>query len=80
MANLLLTGGAGFIGSHLTKALLDAGAGVIVVDEFNDFYDPAIKEANVAPFLNNSHFRLYRKDIREFIGLRDIFEHHGRAL
>lgn len=76
----LITGGAGFIGSHLTKALLDAGAGVIVVDEFNDFYDPAIKEANVAPFLNNSHFRLYRKDIREFIGLRDIFEHHGRAL
>jgi UDP-glucuronate 4-epimerase len=76
----LITGGAGFIGSHLSKALLDLGAGVIVVDEFNDFYDPAIKESNIAPFLNNAHFRLYRKDIREFIGLRDIFEHHGRAL
>jgi UDP-glucuronate 4-epimerase len=76
----LVTGGAGFIGSHLTKALLDLGAGVIVVDEFNDFYDPHIKEANIAPFANNSHFRLYRKDIREFIGIRDIFEHHGRAL
>lgn len=76
----LITGGAGFIGSHLSKALLDLGAGVIVVDEFNDFYDPTIKESNIAPFLNNAHFRLYRKDIREFIGLRDIFEHHGRAL
>jgi UDP-glucuronate 4-epimerase len=76
----LITGGAGFIGSHLSKALLDLGAGVIVVDEFNDFYDPAIKESNIAPFLNNAHFRLYRTDIREFIGLRDIFEHHGRAL
>lgn len=75
----LLTGGAGFIGSHLTRALLDRGAGVVVVDEFNEFYDPAIKEANVAPFANHPNFRLYRQDIREFIGLRDIFEHHGRA-
>jgi UDP-glucuronate 4-epimerase len=76
----LVTGGAGFIGSHLVKALLDQGADVIVVDEFNDFYDPAIKEANITPFANNPHFRLYRQDIREFIGLRDIFEHHGRGL
>jgi UDP-glucuronate 4-epimerase len=76
----LVTGGAGFIGSHLTRALLEHGANVVVVDEFNDFYDPAIKEANMAPFAHNPQFRLYRQDIREFIGLRDIFEHHGRAL
>jgi len=76
----LVTGGAGFIGSHLTRALLEHGASVIVVDEFNDFYDPAIKEHNVAQFANNPRFRLYRQDIREFIGMRDIFEHHGRGL
>ena len=76
----LITGGAGFIGSHLTRALLDAGAHVVVVDEFNDFYDPAIKEHNLAPFVNHSRFRLYRQDIREFVGMRDIFEHHGRGL
>jgi len=76
----LVTGGAGFIGSHLTRTLLEQGANVIVVDEFNDFYDPAIKEHNIAPFANNPRFRLYRQDIREFIGMRDIFEHHGRGL
>ena len=51
-----------------------------MVDEFNDFYDPAIKEANVARFAHNPRFRLYRRDIREFVGMRDIFEKHGRAL
>lgn len=76
----LITGGAGFIGSHLTKALLAQGAQVIVVDEFNDFYDPAIKESNLSNLAHHAHFRLYRQDIREFIGLRDIFERHGHAL
>jgi UDP-glucuronate 4-epimerase len=76
----LVTGGAGFIGSCLVRVLLERGASVIVVDEFNDFYDPAIKESNVARFAQNPRFRLYRRDIREFVGLRDIFEKHGRAL
>jgi UDP-glucuronate 4-epimerase len=76
----LVTGGAGFIGSNLTRALLAQGAHVIVVDEFNDFYDPAIKEHNITAFSKNPRFRLYRQDIREFVGIRNIFESHGRAL
>jgi UDP-glucuronate 4-epimerase len=44
----LVTGAAGFIGSHLTRALLDAGHEVVAVDSFSDYYDPARKEENAA--------------------------------
>jgi len=63
--NLLVTGGAGFIGSHLCRRLLARGDRVVVVDDFNDFYDPALKRANVAPFLRHPSFRLVEGDIRD---------------
>jgi UDP-glucuronate 4-epimerase len=44
---VLLTGGAGFIGSHTAQALLRRGDDVVVIDDFNDYYDPAIKRSNV---------------------------------
>ncbi len=46
--NVLITGGAGFIGSHVGEALLARGDRVTVLDNFNDYYDPAIKRANLA--------------------------------
>src|SRR5712691_10368899 len=56
--NLLITGGAGFIGSHLADRRLARGDRVVVLDDFNDFYDPAVKRAHVAPHRSNPGYRL----------------------
>ncbi len=62
--HVLITGGAGFIGSHLTRRLLDGGDRVSVLDDFNDYYDPARKRGNVAPYLGRPDYRLTEGDIR----------------
>jgi UDP-glucuronate 4-epimerase len=64
-AHILLTGGAGFIGSHLTRRLLGRGDRVTVLDDFNDFYDPSLKRRNVAEFLDHAGYRLEEGDIRD---------------
>lgn len=67
---VLITGGAGFIGSHLVDRLLAEGHTVTTVDNFDPFYDPAVKETNVAPHLRNPNFRLVRADICDLPALR----------
>lgn len=70
---IIVTGGAGFIGSHLTTALLERGEQVVVIDNFNDFYDPALKRENIALFASNPGFKLYEADIRDTEVIASIF-------
>ena len=62
---IFLTGAAGFIGSHLTEQLLAVGHQVIGFDNFDDQYDPALKQLNVGLFTHNPNFRFVQGDIRD---------------
>jgi len=70
---ILVTGGAGFIGSHLCERLLADGAEVAVIDDFNPFYDPAVKRRNAALLARRAGFRLVEGDIRDRDAVERLF-------
>lgn len=70
MKKALVTGGAGFIGSHLTDRLIREGWDITVLDNLDPFYDPAIKLANVRQHRNNPLFHFVEADIRDIDALR----------
>lgn len=73
---ILVTGSAGFIGSHLTRKLLKNGYRVVGIDNFCDFYPPLFKKENIADILTEKNFTLYNRDITNVDDLKLLFENH----
>lgn len=72
--NILITGGAGFIGSTLCDKILKEDNKIIVIDNFNDYYNPDLKEQNIQHNINNKNYKLYRGDICDKSLLERIFD------
>ncbi|WHH58356.1 GDP-mannose 4,6-dehydratase [Petroclostridium sp. X23] len=73
METVLVTGGAGFIGSHLCERLISMGYNIINLDCFNDFYKPTLKMKNIDSLLLSNHYKLVKGDIRDHLILEHIF-------
>jgi UDP-glucuronate 4-epimerase len=76
---ILLTGGAGFIGSHLAETLLKDYHEVVIVDNFNDYYSPLLKRANLDGIRDNSGLEVVEADIRDRQKMEKLFSRHGFA-
>lgn len=74
MTTYFITGGAGFIGSSLTKKILESGNKVVAIDNFCDFYNPKIKENNIKEFEDNVNYKMYKADIRNREAIKKIFD------
>jgi len=74
MDRVLVTGGAGFIGSHLCEHLLRSGRRLAVVDDLDDFYDPQLKRANLEAMKSAGDYDFYLVDIRDSSRLEEVFQ------
>ncbi|MBI5190045.1 MAG: GDP-mannose 4,6-dehydratase [Nitrospirae bacterium] len=70
---ILVTGGAGFIGSSVTDRLLARGDEVVCLDNFDDFYKPSIKRRNIEGALAHKNYKLVEGDIRDMAMLKKLF-------
>ncbi len=74
--NILVTGGAGFIGSHTVKALVERGDKVVIIDNLNKYYDPKLKQDRLDIFLKDVNFDFYKVDIADLEELKTVFQKH----
>ena len=77
---VLVTGGAGFIGSHVAERLLRDGHEVCIIDELNDYYAPALKEENLALLRSAGPVTFYRTDICDELEVARVFAEHPPEL
>ena len=77
VAKILVTGAAGFIGSHLSKRLLDRGDEVVGLDNLNDYYDVSLKEARLAQLQKKAGFRFVQLDLADREGMAALFKDEG---
>ena len=75
--SILITGGAGFIGSHLTKRLLDRGEDLIIVDDLNDYYAPKLKKDRLADIEKPGKVKFYQYDICSLEKMKGLFIKHN---
>ncbi|MBW3020239.1 GDP-mannose 4,6-dehydratase [Candidatus Woesearchaeota archaeon] len=76
--NILLTGGAGFIGSHVASKLLKRGDNVVIIDNFNDYYDPKLKHDRIKSLIKSyPKVKVYSGDITNLKLLDSIFKKHN---
>jgi UDP-glucuronate 4-epimerase len=73
MDDILITGGAGFIGSHVAERLLREGRRIAIVDNFDDYYPEELKRANLEEVMKSGEFQFFPTDIRDGERLREVF-------
>lgn len=72
--NILITGGAGFIGFHLSKTLLKDGVNVVAIDNMNDYYDVALKEGRLNILKEYDNFTFYKMDLKDKEAIDNLFK------
>jgi len=77
MTRVLVTGAAGFIGSHVSHRLLDRGDEVVGIDNLNAYYDPRLKQARLNRLIDRDRFRFEKLDLSDAEGIKSLFRDGG---
>ena len=80
MSKYLITGAAGFLGARISEILLSSGHEITGVDNLNDNYDIDLKQHRLERFKNNTDFKFFKVDIRDYVRMREIYNSSFKAV